>query len=173
MPDAFQNSGSAASRDAKDTIKQAAGDALSKAASIARDTTTRAKQVASDATSTVSEHVLEMLDKQIGTSVNVASQFANSARLAADNLDAEAPFVAGLVRNFASKIDDMAEGFQDQSVEAVMRTASDFTRRQPALVFGVAAVAGFFLMRTLKYTKEIPSPSIQSAQDEEQTPRHG
>jgi hypothetical protein len=31
-----------------------------------------------------------------------------------------------------------------------MRTASDFTRRQPALVFGLASLAGFVLLRVLK-----------------------
>jgi hypothetical protein len=31
-----------------------------------------------------------------------------------------------------------------------MRTASDFTRRQPALVFGLASLAGFMLLRVLK-----------------------
>ena len=34
--------------------------------------------------------------------------------------------------------------------EELMRTASDFTRRQPALVFGLASLAGFVLLRVLK-----------------------
>jgi hypothetical protein len=31
-----------------------------------------------------------------------------------------------------------------------LRAASNVTRRQPALVFGLAALAGFFVFRTLK-----------------------
>ncbi len=37
-----------------------------------------------------------------------------------------------------------------KSAEELMRTASDFTRRQPALVFGLASLAGFVLLRVLK-----------------------
>jgi hypothetical protein len=37
-----------------------------------------------------------------------------------------------------------------KSVDELMRTASDFTRRQPALVFGLASLAGFVLLRVLK-----------------------
>jgi len=35
-------------------------------------------------------------------------------------------------------------------VQQLVRTASDYTRKQPALVFGLAALAGFALLRVLK-----------------------
>ena len=37
-----------------------------------------------------------------------------------------------------------------QSVEDVVRSASDFARRQPAIVFGFAALAGFMMFRTMQ-----------------------
>jgi hypothetical protein len=45
------------------------------------------------------------------------------------------------------------------------QTAADFTRRQPALVFGLAALAGFFAIRTLKSSPSISAPPIQPSQD--------
>ena len=39
---------------------------------------------------------------------------------------------------------------RDQSVEDFWRSASDFTRKQPAVVFGLASLAGFLLFRVLK-----------------------
>jgi hypothetical protein len=43
----------------------------------------------------------------------------------------------------------------------MMRSASDFTRRQPALVFGLAAMVGFFMFRTIKTAQgHTASPSI-------------
>jgi hypothetical protein len=43
-----------------------------------------------------------------------------------------------------------------------VRSVSDLTRRQPALVFGLAAAAGFLMFRTLKSaTDDTRSPSIQ------------
>jgi hypothetical protein len=46
-------------------------------------------------------------------------------------------------------------------VDELIGGASDFTRRQPAVVFGLAAVAGFLALRTLKLTQPVASPSIQ------------
>jgi hypothetical protein len=37
-----------------------------------------------------------------------------------------------------------------KSADELLRSASDFTRRQPALVFGLASVAGFLLFRIFK-----------------------
>ena len=44
-----------------------------------------------------------------------------------------------------------------------MRTASDFTRRQPALVFGLASLAGFVLLRVLKSNPPSSRGTISAA----------
>jgi hypothetical protein len=81
--------------------------------------------------------------------------------------------VAGLVRNFAGRAEEYAGEMQDQTVEQVMRTASDFTRRQPALVFGLAALAGFFMLRTMKSAQIVSSPPIQPVQPAQDGASHG
>jgi hypothetical protein len=73
-----------------------------------------------------------------------------SARLAADNLDQDAPQLAGLVRSAADRAEEFSQDLRDQSVGDLIRTASDFTRKQPALVFGLASLAGFLAFRVLK-----------------------
>jgi hypothetical protein len=55
---------------------------------------------------------------------------------------------------------------QDQTVDHLVRAASDFTRKQPALVFGVAALAGFFMYRTMKGVQSTASPPIQPTHHE-------
>jgi hypothetical protein len=52
---------------------------------------------------------------------------------------------------------------REQSVEELVRTASDFTRRQPALVFGLASLAGFVLLRVLKSNPPSNSRDSQPA----------
>jgi hypothetical protein len=153
------------------TIKDAATDAFAKASDAAREAGSKAKQAASDTATTVTDQVKELLDKQIGNGVNVASHFASSVKLAADDLDRNSPVMAGLVRSFADKVEGYADEFQDQTVEHLARTASDFTRRQPALVFGLAALAGFFIFRTMKSAPGTTnSPPIQpQAEDVGQT----
>jgi hypothetical protein len=122
----------------------------------------------------VTEQVKELLDQQIGTSAKVASQFAHSIRVAADDLGQSSPILAGMVRSLASKVEDYADEFQDQTVEHLTRGASDFTRRQPALVFGLAALAGFSIFRAVKSAPgRTSSPPIQPRQAADSGRTHG
>ena len=154
-------------------IKEAASDAFTKASDMAREGGAKAKQAASDAASTVNEQVREMLDKQIGSSWSFAGQVAGSFKLAADDLEQKSPFAATLVRGFADKVEGYAEEFQDQTVEQLMRSASDFTRRQPALVFGLAALAGFLMFRTMRTQVSSDSPPIAPEHTAEPGHYHG
>jgi hypothetical protein len=104
----------------------------------------------------------------------MAGHFANSIKIAADDLGKQSPALAGFVHQFADKVEDYAEDMQDRTVEQLVRTASDYTRRQPALVFGLAAVAGFFLFRTVRSASDQTSaPPIQPTQDWRQGRDHG
>jgi hypothetical protein len=155
------------------TIKDSASEAMNKASDMAREAGAKAKQAASEAASGVNEQVREMLDKQIGNTWNFAGEIAGSFKVAADDLEQKSPFAAGLVRNFAEKVEGYAEDFQSQTVEQVVRSASDFTRRQPALVFGLAAVAGFMMFRTAKTAQAMASsPPIAPAQAQDEQPGH-
>jgi ElaB/YqjD/DUF883 family membrane-anchored ribosome-binding protein len=141
-----------------------AQQAFSKASDMARDAGEKAKRAASDTAASASETVKDLLNRQIGTGVGLAGHFAKAVRLAADDLERESPMAAGFVRGVASRVDGYAEGLQDQTVEQLARSASDYTRRQPALVFGLAALAGFFVFRTIKSAQPVASPSIQPVQ---------
>jgi hypothetical protein len=47
-------------------------------------------------------------------------------------------------------VEQFSRDIRGQTVEDLVRTASEFTRRQPALVFGLASLAGFLAFRVLK-----------------------
>jgi hypothetical protein len=125
----------------------------------------KAKNIASDAAGTVSGQVTQLLNRQVGAGANMMTHAARSANRAAEELDQEAPQLANLVRTFAGQIDAYADNLSEQSVQDLMRTASDFTRRQPALVFGAAALAGFLALRMIKSSSPISSPSIRPADE--------
>jgi hypothetical protein len=152
--------------DKNQNIRDAANQAFSRASDMARDATEQAKHAASATASTVTQNVKDLLDRQIGGGADLAGHFANSVRLAADDLAKESPMVAGFVRSFANTVDGYAEGLQEQTFDQLARTASDFTRREPALVFGLAAVAGFFVFRTMKSSRPTASPPIQPGQQD-------
>jgi hypothetical protein len=97
----------------------------------------------------------------------MAGQFASSVRLAADDLASQSPLLSGAVRSFADKVEEYADDVKDRTVEELVRTASDFTRRQPALVFGLAALAGFIIFRTVKSAPTVAAPPVQPGNHDE------
>ena len=87
---------------------------------------------------------------QVGAGVDLVDHVVESARAAAESLDQNAPQLAGLVRNAADRAEAFSQDLRQQTVEDLIRTASDFTRKQPALVFGLASLAGFLAFRVIK-----------------------
>jgi hypothetical protein len=105
---------------------------------------------ANQSASPISSQVQGVLDQQVVKGAKVVSNVANSVRRAANELETDAPQLAGLVRGMADQLQDYSRNLEEQSVTDIYRGASDFTRQQPAIVFGLAALAGFFALRTLK-----------------------
>jgi hypothetical protein len=157
------------------TMRDAAGDTFSKASDTARDAGEKAKRAAADAASTMSNHVMGLLNDQLGASAQSANRFASSMRVAANDLQKENPMLAGLVKGFADNVERYADRLEDQSVEHLAKSASDLTRRQPALMFGLAALAGFFAFRTFKSAgaSSVASPPIQPTHYHSAGDNHG
>lgn len=144
-------------KDFRDTAKET----LNKVADKARDAGEQARRATASATSTISDHVMDVLNEQLGSGAQSANRLANSMKLAADDLARESPVLSGLVRGFAYNVNSYAGRLEGQTVEQLSQSASDFTRRQPALTMGLAAIAGFFLFRTFKNAGSMSSPPIQ------------
>jgi hypothetical protein len=128
---------------------------------MAGDVADQVKQAASETADTVSGEVKGLLNRQLEKGAETLGGFARSVKRAAQDLEKDSPQTADLVRTFASRVDGYADGLRNQSVEDLWNSAADLTRRQPALVFGLAALAGFFVLRTIKSTPTVAAPSIQ------------
>jgi hypothetical protein len=133
-----------------DRTTRTAKEALSSASTLAGEAADQVKEAASQTASTLTGEVKEVLDRKVSGGADTLGVIARSAKRVADDLDRDAPQMAGMVRALASRMDGYADDLRHQSVDELVRTASDFTRRQPAVVFGLAALAGFFALRTLK-----------------------
>lgn len=148
------------------------GDALTKASRAASDAAGKASQVASEAASSITDQVKGLLDEQVGNGANLLGHLADSATLAADDLHRNAPQLAGLLEGVAHRLESYADDLHGQSVDELWRSASNYTRRQPAVVFGLAALVGFFALRTLK-SSSIGPTAKQSQQQHGQFARSG
>ena len=138
-------------------------DTFSTASEKVRAAGEKARRAASDTASGMADSFRGVLNEQLGTGAASAGRLADAMRLAADDLAKENPLLAGMVRSFAGNVDDYAGRLEGQSVEELTKKASDFTRRQPALVFGLAALGGFFAFRAFKNAQSVASPPIQPA----------
>jgi ElaB/YqjD/DUF883 family membrane-anchored ribosome-binding protein len=137
-----QKFGQEPSQPARGRGKQAGVDRMSGSGS--------APNLQSGSASTLTSQVQDTLDQQVVRGARMITNVAHSARRAADELETDAPQIAGLVRGVADRVEEYSRSLEHQSVTDIYEAASDFTRRQPAAVFGIAALAGFFALRSLK-----------------------
>jgi ElaB/YqjD/DUF883 family membrane-anchored ribosome-binding protein len=131
----------------KQAVRTAATNTMSRASNLAYQATDTVLQAASDSASSISHQVTDMLDRQVVNGADMIHQVASSTRLAADDMTERMPQVAGMVRSVADRIDGYADGMRDKTVDQMVASAADFTRRQPVAVFGLAALAGFLVLR--------------------------
>jgi ElaB/YqjD/DUF883 family membrane-anchored ribosome-binding protein len=148
-----------------DWTKKTAKEALSTASSIAGQAVDTVKEAASQTAATARGEIKQLLDQQVDQGAQMLASVAKSAQRVAQDLQSDSPRAAGLVRAFAGRVDGYANDLRDQSFEDIVKTASDFTRRQPALVFGLAALAGFFALRTFKSGSSVSAPPIAPHSD--------
>jgi hypothetical protein len=124
----------------------------------------------SEATAAVTDHFKDMLDQQISNHIGAVGQIAGSVKRAAADIEEKSPLTSltsSLVRSLSGKVEQFAENYEDETVDQLIWSASDFTRRQPALVFGIAAFAGFLVFRTIKNVPAgEPAPPIQPTNNE-------
>jgi len=137
-------------RSSAEGLRGAVSEVASQVSERARAAGQEAKKTAADTASSVTDAVKKLADRQIGAGATMIGHCATSVRLAADDLERNSPTLGKLVRGFAQTLDTYGQGLQDQTSEQLVRSASDFTRRKPALVFGIAALAGFAAFRMYK-----------------------
>jgi ElaB/YqjD/DUF883 family membrane-anchored ribosome-binding protein len=131
-------------------MRAKAGEAVSKLTDVAQQAGSQARQTASSLAADANQKATGFLNQRIAGGADLAAHVADSAKCAADNLDDKAPQLAELVRGVADKVEEFSEEIRGKSVDELLRSASDYTRRRPAVVFGLASLAGFLLFRVIK-----------------------
>jgi hypothetical protein len=131
-------------------MRAKAGEALSKVTDAAQQAGSQAKDTAASLASDAGQKAKGFLNVQVASGSDLAGHVARSVRCAAESLDPNAPQLANLARGAAERVEQFSRDIRGQTVEDLVRTASEFTRRQPALVFGLASLAGFLAFRVLK-----------------------
>jgi hypothetical protein len=109
----------------------------------------QARKAASSLASEASGRIAELAERQMETGADFVKEIAEAIRAAAEALDEGAPPAADLVRVAADRMESFSETIRDQSPQELLEAGADFARRQPAVVFGMAAIGGYVLYRVL------------------------
>lgn len=160
----FRSTDSGASSPERD-LGAMAGDAVSKLTQVAQQAGTQAKETATSLASEAGEIAKGIFKQQVGSGADLVGHIAQSVGAAADRLDHDAPKTAELVRSLGKSVEVFSDTVRDQTVEELYETASDFVRRNPAVVFSAAAACGFMLFRLLR-----AGPSNGSSANRQQDP---
>jgi ABC-type transporter Mla subunit MlaD len=131
--------------------------AIGKVAEVAQQAGQHVRATGNSVASAANAKVKELITQQIAAGGHWVGHLAESTNCAADNLEKNTPEFAGFVRQAADSIRSFSNDLRDRSVEELIERAADLTRRQPALVFGMAAVFGFFAFRLFKSGSPVSS----------------
>jgi ElaB/YqjD/DUF883 family membrane-anchored ribosome-binding protein len=127
-----------------------AGAAFQKVSEAAQQAGSHISEAATSLATQAGDKAKGVIDQQVSSGADFLKYIGRSARAAADTLDSDAPQLAGLVRGMATSVTDLSDTVRGQSPEALLETASDYARQNPALVFSAAAACGFAVARLLQ-----------------------
>jgi hypothetical protein len=138
-PSARPENQSTASGVAQD-MRAKAGEAISKVTDAAQQAGSQAKEAAASLASDASQKAKGFLNMQVSSGSDLAGHVARSVHCAADNLDSNAPQLAGLARSAAERVEQFSRDIRGQTVEDLVRTASgvDPSATRPRLWLGLA-----------------------------------
>jgi len=150
-------------------LRAKAGDVTSRITDTAQQAMDEVKRSGTALASEANERVKGLLDQQVTAGADLVSHVADSARMAADNLDQNVPQLASLVRDASQRIDEFSRQIRSQSAADLAHSVSDFARRRPAVVFGMGAALGFVAFRLLNASA--PRHRYVSGTDHDRTGR--
>src|SRR5262249_30331776 len=131
-------------------LRDKASDAYSKMSDATQDAMNQAKKSAGSLAAEATERAKGALRERVATGADLIGQVAASAHVAANSLDPNAPQLAGFLRDAGQRMDGFSRDLRDKSIDELLETSMDFAKRQPAVLFGVAAATGFLLFRVFK-----------------------
>ena len=137
-------------RDLKDKAIGLAGSSSDAIKDQASEFVDAAKDVASQAT----DKLRQTVDGQKNAGAEYVGSLAETIRRAAREFDSDLPIAGTYIRKAAAQVEGVADTIRTGSFNDLIRGAQSFARRQPTALLGMAALAGFGVVRFLKSSAE-------------------
>ncbi len=126
------------------------GTQVKTAANIVRDSATDLLDTAKGVASNTGDRIKDVVVTQKDAGADRIRGVASVIRRAADDLEEDVPLAAPYIRRAAEEIDDFASALKTQSLSEIVGSIEGFAHRQPAAFLGIAAFAGFAVVRLMK-----------------------
>jgi hypothetical protein len=147
-------SGASSATDGHDQL----GDELRQHASQAGN---KAKQKLDETAERISEQARSFSDQQRSIGAEQIVGIADAVHIAAQELEARMPKTAQMVHSTADQLTSAAAALRQRSVNQLLSDIGDFARREPAIFFGGAVLAGFTISRFLRASATTPVKTNQ------------
>jgi hypothetical protein len=125
----------------------------------ATDAAAKAQQKLSETAGHLTDEVRTFSAEQKSMSADHIHGIADAVHVAARELEQRMPQAASLVHSTATQLDSAAQALRQRSINELLSDVGDFARREPALFFGGAVLAGFALSRFLMSSTSASQPS--------------
>jgi ElaB/YqjD/DUF883 family membrane-anchored ribosome-binding protein len=137
-------------RNLRDQAQETIEETVAKVGDLAADAADEAKRSAAALASEANRKVRTFLEQQMDHGADLLDRVAVAARVAADELEGDAPPLATMIRDASERMEWFSGDIRDQSFDDVARRSANFARQRPAVIFGAAAACGFLLFRLFK-----------------------
>jgi uncharacterized protein YjbJ (UPF0337 family) len=148
------SAGSEKLRGAMDEAKRSADQVASDVKEAASDLAGQARAAAAEAADRTKHKVTDYAEQQKGAAAEQIVKLSEAAHAAADHLNEASPTMARYAHDLAGGIDRFAGVVRERSVGDLMRQASDYARREPAMFVAGTVFVGFMMARFLKSSAE-------------------
>ncbi|GJL75060.1 hypothetical protein [Nitrosomonas sp.] len=121
----------------------------------------KGKQIASEAKEETSKLINEtkqetgkIAEQQLQNVAHQINSIASALTTTADNMEDDHSWIADGTRQTAQALDKVSGSLRESDFGTLVRNFEDYARRQPVIVLGGAAIAGFFLVKFLKNSSD-------------------
>ncbi|MGY3604391.1 MULTISPECIES: YtxH domain-containing protein [unclassified Bradyrhizobium] len=135
-------------------LKDRAAEMASSSADAIKDQASEFVEAAKDLGSQAADRVKETVDDRKDAGAQYVSNIAEAMRRAASEFDGELPVAGTYMRKAASQVETVSASLKNGDFDDLLRNARTFARRQPTAFLGIAALAGFGMVRFLKSSAE-------------------
>lgn len=148
------SAGSDKLRGAMDEAKRSADQVASEVKEAASELAGQARAAAAEAADRTRHKVTDYAEQQKGVAAEQIVKLSEAAHAAADHLNEASPTMARYAHDLAGGIDRFAGVVRERSVGDLMRQASGYARREPAMFVAGTVFVGFMVARFLKSSAE-------------------